>query len=181
MRKNSIISIVAIIIIIGSYVVFMLMVYFKGNGINFNADFGSYLSGVFAPISAVGTIVVTYLIYKLTSAEKRADDDFRIIVGIYFRIQETYEALKKQDYQSTIDDNHNSYYERQIKVDCMLLLNYIRRYPNKNYDTQNIEMTIWGIYVNPSHESDYIVLANEIQRFCYELNPDWDSSVIKLD
>lgn len=95
------------------------------------SDFGVFLSGVFAPFSAIGTLALSYLIYKLSSTEKRADEDFKVIIAIYFRIEESFELLKRQSNKNDILDDHNSYYERQIKVDCMLLLNYIRRYPNK--------------------------------------------------
>lgn len=167
--------------IIVVYLAIMAFVYYKEFGIAYHHELGNYLSGIFAPISAFGTIVVTYYIYKLTSKERRADEDFRSIVGLYYKIQESFELLKKQTLFSSSDKNHNSYYERLIKVDCLLLLNYIRRYPNKKYNTENIEKAILGVYVNPNYESDYIELANEIQNFCYELNPDLNPSVFKLN
>lgn len=147
----------------------------------FNAEFGNYLSGVFAPISAIGTIAVSYLIYELTSTERRADDDFKIIIGLYYKIEESFELLKKRNLKTDLSDDHNSYYERQIKVDCMLLLNYIRRYPQKNKSTRKLERTLMNINVNPNYEHDYIVLAEEFQNFCFALNPDWNTLSFTLD
>ena len=159
----------------------MLYSYHYEDGILFNSEFGNYLSGIFAPVSAVGTIVVSYLIYKLTSTEKRADDDFKIIISIYFKIGESFELLKRQNLNNDLFDDHDSYYERQIKVNCMLLLNYIKRYPNKKSSTQELEKTIMAINANPNHESDYIELAREFQNFCFALNPDWNTSSFTLD
>ena len=181
MDKKRTIFVIALVIMILLWLAFSLCIYCIEYGIAYNSDLGNYLSGVFAPISAFGTIIVTFLIYKLTSIEKRRDDDFRLIIGIFYKIQETYELLKKQNLSSNFLDSHDSYYERQIKVDCLLLLNYIRRYPNKMYCINNIEKVIWGIYVNPSYESDYIKLADEIQNFCFELNPDWKPMTIKIE
>lgn len=169
------------IIVIVVYIALIFYVYYKQFGFLYHNELGNYLSGAFAPISALGTIFISYLIYKLTTSDKRADEDFRLIIGIYFKIQETYELLKKQNHPSSFLDDHNSYYERQIKVDCLLLLNYIRRYPKRKYSTKNIEKTIMGIYVNPNYESDYIELADEIQDFCYELNPDWNMSKFEIE
>ena len=134
-----------------------------------------------APISAIGTIAVSYLIYELTSTERRADDDFKIIIGIYYKIEESFELLKKQNLKNDLFDDHNSFYERQIKVDCMLLLNYIRRYPHKKYDIKKLEDVIMAINVNPNYESDYIKLAEEFQNFCFALNPDRNTSSFTLD
>ena len=174
-------SIIYIIIIIALYLAIMIVLYQKENGISFNSDFSIYISGIFAPITAIGTIAVSYLIYKLTSIEKRADDDFKIIIRIYFKIEETFELLKKQNLKDDIWGDHNSYYERQIKVDCILLLNYIRRFPHKKSSTQNLERTIMAIYANPNYEYDFIELARLFQNFCYELNPDWNTLVFTLD
>lgn len=179
MKRNKIIYLISFVFVI--YISAMLYFYHNNYGIMFNSEFGNYLSGVFAPISAIGTIAVSYLIFKWTSTEKRADDDFKVIIGVYFKIEETFELLKRQNINIDFLDDHYSYYERQIKVDCMLLLNYIRRYPNKKYSTERLEGVLMGIYVNPNHESDYIELATEFQNFCYELNPDRDPSIFHID
>lgn len=173
--------IITIAFVLVFYLVLMVCLYQEEYGIVFDSAFGNYLSGTFAPLSAIATIAVSYLIYKLTTIEKRADDDFKIIVEIYFKIEETFELLKRQNLNTDYLDDHNSYYERQIKVDCMLLLNYIRRFPNKKYSTYNLEKTLIGIYVNPNYESDYIELASEFQNFCFELNPKRYPSSFKLD
>lgn len=159
----------------------MVYLYQKEHGIVFDSDFGNYLSGTFAPLSAIATIAVSYLIYKLTTIEKRADDDFKLIIETYFKIEETFELLKRQNLNTDYLDDHNSYYERQIKVECMLLFNYIRRIPNKKYSTHNLEKTLMGIYVNPNYEADYIELASEFQNFCFELNHKGYLSSFKLD
>ena len=179
MKKNCVICLLAIIFVI--YIITMLYNYHFQNGILLNAEFGNYLSGVFAPISAIGTIAVSYLIYELTSTERRADDDFKIIIGLYYKIEESFELLKKQNLKNDLFDDHNSFYERQIKVDCMLLLNYIRRYPHKKYDIKKLEDVIMAINVNPNYESDYIKLAEEFQNFCFALNPDWNTLSFTLD
>lgn len=173
-KYNNYITIFIIVIFV--YIAIIVYIYYKEFGFSYHYEFGNYLSGAFAPISALGTIFISYLIFKLTTSDRRADEDFKLIIGIYFKIQETYELLKKQNQPSSFLNNHNSYYERQIKVDCLLLLNYIRRYPKRRNVTNNIEITIMSIYGNPNYESDYIELADEIQKFCYELNPDWDMS-----
>lgn len=177
-KKKSIIYVVFIGITI--YFAVFLILYYK-YGIVFNSDFGIFLSGISAPISAFATIIVSYLIYKLTSIEKRADDDFKVIIGIYYRIEESFELLKRQNLKNDLFDDHNSYYERQIKVSCVLLLNYIKRYPNKKSSTKKLEKTLMAISVNPNYESDYIELAREFQNFCYALNPDWNTSSFTLD
>ena len=101
------------------------------------------------------------------------------MVVIYINIKK--EKIKKQNLKDDFLGDHNSYYERQIKVDCILLLNYIRRFPHKKSSTHNLERTIMAIYANPNYEYDYIDLAKECQDFCYELNPDWNTSVFTLD
>lgn len=178
MKKNRIIFYISFVFVI--YIAAMLYIYHINHCIIFNSDFGNYLSGVFAPISAIGTIAVSYLIFKLTSIEKRADDDFKVIMAIYFKIEESFELLKRQNIKNEFLDDHDSFYERQIKVDCMLLLNYIRRYPHK-YSTKRLEFILYGIYANPNYESDYIKLATEFQNFCFELNPDLNPSNHKID
>lgn len=179
MRRNWIFCVISIVIAIYSGI--LIFLYFHIDSSTFiNSDLGVFLSGIFAPISAIGTIIVSYLIYKLSSTEKRADDDFKMIIGIYYKIEETFELMNSLS-DTFNDEKHKSIYERKLKVDSLLLLNYIRRIPNKRHNTINIEKALMGIYVNPHYETNYNELADEFQNFCYELNPNWNTCVFKLD
>ena len=151
--------------------IFLIYKYFADNGFVLSAELGNYLSGIFAPLSAFGTLFVSYYIYKMTSKESRADNDFRQIIKTYQRIADSYEMLKQYKERDN-NSEMTTYYERKLKVDSILMVNLINRYPSKNINKQKLIKNLYGINVNPNYESDYKELAENIQNFCYELDPE---------
>ncbi len=171
-------TIVIIVVFLLAYIILIIM-YTWNNPSHLNSEFGNYLSGIFAPISAIGSVVVTYLVYVFTSKKRRADDDFKQIANLFLRISEGYEKMKDNQVRG-IDDNKVLFYERQLKTDSILMLNLIRRYPSNHCEISSMERTLMSIYVNPHYESDYINLTEEFQNFCYELNSKRNPNRFKL-
>ena len=168
-------KVIAIIIVVAllCFYAFLIVKYIENHVSLWDAEFGSFLAGIFAPLSAVGTILVSYYIYRVTSMKSRADMDLKLIIETYQRIAEAFELLKQS--KEDRDSNMAVYYERKLKVDSILMLNLIKRYPRRTTDFKKIETNLYGINVNPNHESEYKELAENMQNFCYEL----DSEIIK--
>lgn len=154
------------------YCLVMVWLYYNKNE-SINADNATVLSGFFAPISAVGTIIVAILLQKISKDENRADSDLKLIINTYYRIVETYGILIKER-KSTDDFGKLKFYERQIEVDCILMDSLIKRYPSKKYDITIIQKNLKAIYLHMYDQKYYDELATHLQIFCRELNPNWE-------
>lgn len=168
MRNKTIIKLA--LIITASIYILLIWYYLRANNYSVDITFSTFLANIFVPLSAISTVVVSFYIYKMSSREKRADNDFKIILQTYYRIVDTYELLKQtkeKECNSAIIEN----IERKIKVDSILMLNMLRRYPTNKTDLLKIEGNLYGISLHPDRDFEYDELATNIQNFFYDIDP----------
>ena len=85
-------------------------------------------------ISAVGMIVITYYVYHLSQKDTNRDHYLRYIVDLYYRIEDDSERLridcsKDRDTNCSVCFQHQKQYKRRISVNCILMRDYIKRFP----------------------------------------------------
>ena len=129
-------------------------------------------SGLVESIQILSTaivVVVTFLIYKLNTEAKKADNYFEKISEQFFNINELHYALT--NLRSTTDDMiQRNRFEIQIKASCNLMIYYLMHYPNNSYDNDRMIVTLLSISKNPYLATDFETLSKEFNELCITIN-----------
>jgi len=131
-------------------------------------DFSNYMIGIFAPITTIATVYITYLVYKLNSDETKIELYFSKIVELIFNISEDFAELNK--------DSLNSYkgkdLKNKIKQQVILARYYLKRFPDKDCPIDELDKVLNHIFFDPYNGEYYNRLSNVFRSFCFYVNQD---------
>lgn len=129
-------------------------------------DFATYFAGMIAPITAIATIYITYLIYKLNDDSHRAERYFEKIVSLYWEIQETHNTLCVENK----DCNTTEACEYKIKMQVQIMRYYLKRFPDLSHSVKSFDLVLNNIWFEPMNNKYYETLNYEFEIFCYYAN-----------
>lgn len=120
-------------------------------------------------LSTAIVVVVTYLIYRLNSEAKKADNYFEKISYQYFNIIELHYAL---EFLNANENNtiNRIRFEYQMKASCNIMIYYLEHYPNNSFDCDKMIVTLLSISRNPYYTIDFETLSNEFNELCKSIN-----------
>lgn len=130
-------------------------------------DFATYLAGMVAPITAIGTMWITYLVYKLNDDGRRSERYFERIVDLYWEIHNTHNNIqnKEKDELNTMNKNEN-----EIRMQVQLMRYYLNRFPDLSHSVKSFDLTLNHLWFEPMNNEYYKVLTSEFESFCYYAN-----------
>ena len=166
-KKSKIVILVALfycIIAISAYI-FNITYHFLGTE-NEWVSFSTYLAGIVAPITAFGTIYITYLVYRLNANNNKTEQYFSKIVELYFHLVECYDNIKK----SHCDNEKEQICSQKIKQFVALLRYYLNRFPDTDCPIDDFDKILNDISFEPINERNYQLLSKEFRRFCFYAN-----------
>lgn len=141
-----------------------------------------------APLfSAVGMIIITYSVYHLSKKDTNRDHYLRYIVDLYYRIEDDYERLRfgcenDSDTSSSVYLQNQKQYKRRISVNCILMRDYIKRFPGYYPNRKQIMDVLYEMSTNPTQSDNYDKLAIEFKLFCLLVRKSKrDFNTIQLD
>ena len=130
-------------------------------------DFATYVAGIVSPITAIGTIWITYLVYRLNDDSRKSERYFEKIGNLYLNIQKTYNAI-----QNERNDDHKTMKnsENDIKMQVQLLRYYLNRFPDLSHSIKSFDLALNHIWFEPLNNEYHKTLAMEFENFCYYAN-----------
>lgn len=127
-----------------------------------------------APISALGTLLITWCVYRLNTRNSKKENYFRQMVELYYKIEEDYSILyglkfsnedieQKQDWQREQSI-------RRIGVNSTLMTYYLLRIPGYYKNRDKFLSFLYGITHDPQAPDNYDNLSKKFIEFCWELS-----------
>ena len=135
-------------------------------------NFATYFSGMLAPVTAFGTIYITYFIYRLTDKDRRSDLYFERIVELYFELQDTYNLVC-----SKVGEKERAAYISSIQAHVRIMRYYLRRLPDLSYSVKSFDNALNHIWFEPTNDKYYKSLAIEFDSFCLSANQSQERPV----
>lgn len=129
-------------------------------------DFATYFAGMVAPITAIVTLYITYLLYKLNDDSRRMERYFERIVDLYWKIQETHNTLCVDNKGGNTIDT----YEYKIKMQVQLMRYYLKRFPDMSHSIKKLDLALNDIWFEPMRDEYYDTLEHEFDIFCFYAN-----------
>lgn len=126
----------------------------------------SFIIEISAPISAIGTLLMTWCLYRLNSKSDKKERYFRHMVDLYYKIEEDYSVVLN------IGSNNNSTKRqsmRRIEVNSSLMIYYLLRIPGFYKKRCEFLSILCDISHHPESYDNYDKLSYEFQEFCWEL------------
>lgn len=134
--------------------------------------FASYIAGITAPVTALGTIYITYMVYKLSTDEQKREKYFDTIVDLFFRIEDTHQRMKDCLNSSAYENKEYSKCKHQIKQYIVLIRHYLIRFPDRLHSVKDLDKILNHLYFDQDNEQYYKTLANEFESFCFYAKHD---------
>lgn len=160
MKKNTIIIIFTAFVLC-VWAVFVAYERNTDNGFWRTTDFATYLSGIFAPITALGMIYITYMVYKLNEDRYQSEVYFSKIVELYFKIEDSYSHLER-----TTDKQGAEDYANEIKMYAVLLRRYLILFSKKSHLVRNMNNVLTLIHIVPECKEFHMRLTENFETFC---------------
>lgn len=123
--------------------------------------------------SAIGMVLMTYYVYRLTSKANKIDRYFKNITEIYFKIEDDFRLLTIQTESCDITTKDKEVLREQcykrISVNCKVMQYYITRIP-VYYDKNLIFWELLGeISKHPDSVNRFDDFVDMFQDFCCNL------------
>lgn len=138
-------------------------------------DFATYLTGMVAPITAIGTIWITYLVYKLNDNDHKSERYFEKIVDLYCDIQQTQNIIQKEE--NNVNDIAKVEYENKIRTQVRLMRYYLKRFPDVSHPIKSFDRVLNHLLFEPMNNEYYKALVSEFERFCFYANQDQERPI----
>lgn len=122
-------------------------------------------------ISAIGMIIITYYVYRLTSEANKKEHYFSQIAKLYDKIEEEvlFLVLDKNDGQKNVSHSKKEQSSRRISVYSTLMIYYILRIPGYYDGRMEFMGILYRISRNPQNLDNYKELSEKHKEFCWEL------------
>lgn len=130
-------------------------------------EFATYLGGIVAPLTAIGTIWITYLVYKLNDDGHRSERYFEKIADLYWEIQKTHNIIQKE---GNADSNTMTNLENGIRIQVQLMRYYLNRFPNLSHSIKSFDLALNNLWFEPINNEYHKSLAWEFENFCFYAN-----------
>ena len=165
-KKSKLITIVTLIYFFVAVFGYFFNIRLEKNTVSNDwVDFATYLSGVVSPITAIGMVYITYLVYKLNEDRNKLDMYISKVVELYMSIENLYSNIKK-----AIEDNDKDKIEElrmKLKMRVVLIRFYLKRYPDTSHSVADFDCALNHLYFEPENKLYYDSMTKEFEIFCF--------------
>lgn len=131
-------------------------------------DIWNAIQGISAPVSAIGTLLMTYYVYRLTNRRNKKESYFRHMVDSYYRIEEDGNMLfmlDEKDFNNFVLVKEQC--KRRIAVNSALMNYYLLRIPGYYDDRWKFFAALYSLSRYPDDIERYSELSREFEKFCW--------------
>jgi hypothetical protein len=121
--------------------------------------------------ASFGVIAMTYHVYKISYRHTQIDNYLKQIVNLYYKIEDASKQLYSNNLSRVEEKDINCLF-REIRVDCTLMLYYLKKYPGFYGNRTRFEVLLNEIIENPEVEIYYDYLSNAFRDFCLNKKKD---------
>lgn len=135
-------------------------------------DVWNCLMGISAPISAIGMLIMTFYVYKLTSKGHKIENHFTHIVELYHKIEEDSRELISFDNDTSACtlNGRQEQCGRRIEVNSSIMIYYLMRIPGYYKKRMEFLGLLCNISRNPYNQDYYTQLSEKFKDFCWEIH-----------
>lgn len=133
-----------------------------------------FVKEISVPLSAVGTLLMSWCIYRLNSKASKAENYFRHMVEIYYKIEDDYSVIISgmDSYKMNCPNSFILVKEqslRRIEVNATIMIYYLLRIPGFYKGRWDFYSVISHLSKNPEDMDCYLKLSEKFKELCWEL------------
>lgn len=125
------------------------------------------------PLSAIGTLLMSWCIYRLKNKASKKELYFGHIIDLYYKLENDFDIIYKQNNSNKeLNENDSVIREdclRHIEVNCTLMNYYILRIPGLYKERINFSIILRHLSHNPQDCTEYKKLSEKLKELCWEL------------
>lgn len=138
------------------------------------SDLWNYIEGISAFVSAIGTIAITYYVYKFSKTDSQKENFFRHIIELYYEIEKDFTDLT--EIENASDDSRlysiiskKEQCIRRIRVNSSLMQYYVKKIPGYFDERWDFIGVLYEIYYNPCKLENHTLLSKKMDELCWGL------------